>query len=93
MVIDIDPSPKNKFTEVVDTALAVKMVLDKAGIPAYCKTSGASGLHVYVPMKNKYDYNTVKDFAHIVASPRAGAIAGDHDTGTFAEQTGPEDLY
>jgi DNA primase len=25
MVIDIDPSDKNKFTEVVDTALAVKM--------------------------------------------------------------------
>jgi bifunctional non-homologous end joining protein LigD len=68
MVIDIDPSPKNKFTEVVDTALAVKMVLDKAGVPAYCKTSGASGLHVYVPLKNKYDYTTVKDFAHVVAS-------------------------
>ena len=68
MVIDIDPSDKNKFTEVVDTALAVKMVLDKAGVRSYCKTSGASGLHVYVPLKNKYDYVTVKDFAHIIAS-------------------------
>src|SRR6186997_643852 len=68
MVIDIDPSDKNKFTEVVDTALAVKMVLDKAGVSSYCKTSGASGLHVYVPLKNKYDYITVKDFAHIIAS-------------------------
>ena len=68
MVIDIDPSDKNKFTEVVDTALAVKMILDKGGITSYCKTSGASGLHVYVPLKNKYDYVTVKDFAHIIAS-------------------------
>jgi bifunctional non-homologous end joining protein LigD len=68
MVIDIDPSDKNKFTEVVDTALAVKMVLDKATIRSCCKTSGSSGLHVYVPLKNKYDYNTVKEFAHIVAS-------------------------
>ena len=68
MVIDIDPSDKNKFTEVVDTALAVKMVLDKAGVSSYCKTSGASGLHVYVPLKNKYDYVTVRDFAHIIAS-------------------------
>ncbi len=68
MVIDIDPSPKNKFTEVVDTANATKEILDKAGVPCYCKTSGASGLHVYVPMKNKYDYETVKNFAHIVAS-------------------------
>lgn len=68
MVIDIDPSKKNKFTEVVDAALATKMILDKAGMPGYCKTSGASGLHVYVPMNNRYDYTTVKDFAHIIAS-------------------------
>jgi len=68
MVIDIDPSDKNKFTEVVDTALAAKMVLDKAGVSSYCKTSGASGLHVYVPLKNKYDYETVRDFAHIISS-------------------------
>jgi bifunctional non-homologous end joining protein LigD len=68
MVIDIDPSPKNTFIEVVDVALMTKQVLDKAGLSSYCKTSGASGLHVYVPMKNKYDYTTVKDFAHIIAS-------------------------
>lgn len=68
MVIDIDPSDENNFTQVVDTALATKMILDKAGVKCYCKTSGASGLHVYVPFKNKYDYVTVKDFAHVVAS-------------------------
>jgi bifunctional non-homologous end joining protein LigD len=68
MVIDIDPSDNNTFTEVVDTALAVKMILDKAGIKSYCKTSGASGLHVYAPFNNKYDYVTVKDFAHIISS-------------------------
>jgi bifunctional non-homologous end joining protein LigD len=68
MVIDIDPSDNNTFTEVVDTALATKMILDKAGIKCYCKTSGASGLHVYVPFKNKYDYVTIKDFANIIAS-------------------------
>lgn len=68
MVIDIDPSDKNTFTEVVDTALTVKMILDKAGMRSYCKTSGSSGLHVYTPLKNKYDYVTVKDFALIIAS-------------------------
>jgi bifunctional non-homologous end joining protein LigD len=68
IVIDIDPSKKNSFPEVVDTALATKMILDKAGVKGYCKTSGASGLHVYISLKNKYDYTTVKDFAHIIAS-------------------------
>lgn len=68
MVIDIDPADGNTFEEVVDVAFATKMILDKAKLPAYCKTSGSSGLHIYLPMKNKYDYDTVKDFAHIVAS-------------------------
>lgn len=68
MVIDIDPSPRNSFSEVVDVALVTRKVLDKAGLTGYCKTSGASGLHVYLPLKNKYDYKTVKDFAQIIAS-------------------------
>lgn len=68
MVIDIDPSDKNTFSEVVDTALATKMILDKAGVKSYCKTSGSSGLHVYTPLRNKYDYDIVRNFANIIAS-------------------------
>jgi bifunctional non-homologous end joining protein LigD len=68
MVIDIDPSDHNSFQDVVDAALATKSILDRAGMKSYCKTSGSSGLHVYVPLKNRYEYETVKDFAMIVAS-------------------------
>ncbi len=68
MVIDIDPSDKNTFSEVVDTAFATKMILDKAGVKSYCKTSGSSGLHVYTPLRNKYDYDIVRNFANIIAS-------------------------
>lgn len=67
MVIDIDPSDKNTFEQVIQTALVVKAVLDKAGADSYCKTSGATGLHVYVPMGAKYTYEQVKDFGHLVA--------------------------
>ncbi|GAB3412959.1 DNA ligase D [Niabella aquatica] len=67
MIIDIDPSEKNTFEQVIDTALATKQVLDACGAPSYCKTSGASGLHVFVPMGNKYDYEQVKTFAHLTA--------------------------
>jgi len=68
IVIDLDPSDKNNFDEVVETALAVKTVLDKAGAACYCKTSGATGLHVYIPTGAKYTYDQIKDFGHIVAS-------------------------
>lgn len=68
MVIDIDPSPKNSFEEVIETALVVKSILDKAGADSYCKTSGATGLHIYVPLAAKYSYEQTKDFAHLVAN-------------------------
>ena len=67
MVIDIDPSDDNTFDEVIETAKVVKQILDKAKVECYCKTSGASGLHVYVPMGAKYSYEQVKDFANLVA--------------------------
>lgn len=68
MVIDIDPSPENSFQQVVETARAVKEITDKAGIDSYCKTSGATGLHVYIPFKNAYRYDLIKDFAQVVAA-------------------------
>ncbi|HEY9048009.1 MAG TPA: DNA ligase D [Ohtaekwangia sp.] len=68
LVMDIDPSDKNSFDEVIDAALAIKEVLDQAGASSFCKTSGASGLHVYVPLAARYTYDQARSFAEIVAS-------------------------
>jgi DNA ligase D len=68
IVIDIDPSDKNNFDEVIDVALALKEILDEAKLTGYCKTSGASGIHVYLPLNKKYKYEDARDFAHILAS-------------------------
>ena len=67
LVMDIDPSDKNTFVQVVDCALVIREILDKAGVANYCKTSGATGLHVYVPLAAKYDYETARQFAEIIA--------------------------
>ena len=66
LIIDIDPSDKNTFEHVIEAAIATKEVLDRAGAISFCKTSGASGLHVYVPTGKKYSYDQVKDFAFLV---------------------------
>jgi bifunctional non-homologous end joining protein LigD len=68
MIVDIDPGDKNTFNQVIEVANVVKEVLDKAGAESYCKTSGASGLHVFVPMGKKYTYEQVKNFCHLVCS-------------------------
>ncbi|WP_026718804.1 DNA ligase D [Flavobacterium antarcticum] len=66
VIIDIDPE-LDDFNKVVETALVVKDVMDEVNTPCFCKTSGASGLHVYIPLKAQYDYETVKIFANLIA--------------------------
>jgi bifunctional non-homologous end joining protein LigD len=68
LIIDIDPSKKNTFEQVIETALAFKKVLDKAGAKCFCKTSGATGLHIFLPMAKKYSYEQVKDFAALLCT-------------------------
>ncbi|NIJ55743.1 non-homologous end-joining DNA ligase [Dyadobacter arcticus] len=68
IVMDIDPSPKNTFDDVIEVALTIKDILDRIGIDGYCKTSGSRGLHVYIPFHKKYDYDAARSFAEILAS-------------------------
>lgn len=67
IVLDIDPSDKNTFDDVIDVALTIKDLLDEASAEGYCKTSGASGMHVYIPFNKKYTFDEAKDFAEILA--------------------------
>ncbi|MCW3072528.1 MAG: dependent ligase [Bacteroidetes bacterium] len=65
-VIDLDPEAIS-FKEVVKTALEVKKLMDELEADCYCKTSGASGLHVFIPLGAKYNYDIVKTFAELIA--------------------------
>jgi bifunctional non-homologous end joining protein LigD len=67
LVLDLDPSEKNTFGQVIDTARVIKEILDKAGAVSFPKTTGATGIHVYVPLGAKYTYEQAKDFAHMIA--------------------------
>lgn len=66
LVLDLDPSSKNTFDDVIETALQLNEVLKAIKIKGYCKTSGSTGIHIYIPMGAQYDFDQVKDFAHIL---------------------------
>lgn len=66
-IIDLDPD-KNPFEEVIEAALVTKNILDKMGVESYCKTSGSTGLHIYIPLGNKYSYEHSKEFARIIVT-------------------------
>jgi bifunctional non-homologous end joining protein LigD len=68
-VIDLDPD-QNTFDQVIEAALKVKEILDALELPSYPKTSGSTGLHIYIPLAAQYTYDESQDFArqlvHIV---------------------------
>ena len=66
-VIDLDPD-KNTFEQVIEAALEVKKVLDAIGVPSWCKTSGSTGMHIYIPLDAKYSYDQSQMFAKIIVS-------------------------
>ena len=66
MMLDLDPG-NISFIDVVNTALVIKELCDDIDIPCYCKTSGATGLHIYIPLGSLYDYEQAKTFAEILA--------------------------
>lgn len=65
-IIDIDPSKENTFEQVIETTLVVKSVLDQAEVEGFCKTSGASGMHIYLPMGGLYSYEEARDFIKLL---------------------------
>lgn len=81
IVFDLDPyiySGKEKkgdepeynmqgFKAAVEVAHQLKNVLKELRINSYAKTSGKSGLHIYVPVINRYPYEHTKKFAQIMA--------------------------
>jgi bifunctional non-homologous end joining protein LigD len=67
-IIDLDPTEKNTFEQVIQTARMTKEVLDGLGVTGYPKTSGSTGIHIYIPMGAKYSYDECQLFGKLVAT-------------------------
>jgi bifunctional non-homologous end joining protein LigD len=65
-IIDLDPSEVN-FAKVVRLAQTIGKILHGAGLRPLLKTSGATGMHVYVPLVRGYSYEQARMFCEIVA--------------------------
>lgn len=77
IALDLDPK-KAPWENVLQVALLVKAVCDEIGLRAFPKTSGSSGIHIYLPLKPTNEYDSVADFAKLLAgeiAQRKPAIA------------------
>jgi bifunctional non-homologous end joining protein LigD len=64
---DLDPGPGADFKKVREVALRVRDILDHLSMPAYAKTTGSRGIHVYVPIVRGPTQKEVWTFAKAVA--------------------------
>jgi bifunctional non-homologous end joining protein LigD len=79
-IIDLDPGTRASFAHVLQVARVVKDVLDELGLHAVPKTSGATGLHIVMPLGRQVPNEAARMLAELVArqvaerAPRVATI-------------------
>ncbi|GAC1408949.1 MAG: DNA ligase D [Gemmatimonadaceae bacterium] len=81
-IIDLDPGPRASFARVVQVARWAKEVIDGFGLNAAIKTSGSTGLHIYLPLPPR----TPNEAATLVAQMIATKVAATHPTEATIER-------
>ncbi len=67
MLFDLDPAEGLPFARVVEAALLVRDALEAVGLRGYPRTSGASGMHILVPLVPGLGFDAVRLFARVVS--------------------------
>jgi bifunctional non-homologous end joining protein LigD len=73
IAIDLDPKSA-PWENVLQVALTVKEVADDIGLQVFPKTSGSSGMHIYIPLKPANEYEQVAEFAKLLAGEVARRV-------------------
>lgn len=68
VALDLDPGDGTPFSRVLDVARWIRDELESLRVPAVPKTSGASGLHLYIPLPPHTSYESGLLFCQIVAT-------------------------
>jgi bifunctional non-homologous end joining protein LigD len=83
VALDLDPGDDTPFSRVLDVARWIRDELASLRVEAVPKTSGASGLHIYVPLRPGTSYESGMLFCQIVAT----VIASRHPRAATIERT------
>jgi bifunctional non-homologous end joining protein LigD len=75
-IIDLDPTEKNSFEQVIKTARTTRKILEALKMESYPKTSGSTGIHIYIPMGKKYTYDECQLFARLIATQVHNELKG-----------------
>lgn len=62
LIFDLDPMEPAVFSDSVNIAKYIKIILDELKLKAFPKISGATGIHIYLPLKSQYTYQQTSTF-------------------------------
>lgn len=91
--IDLDPMPQADFTAVRRVAYAAQEVLDELGITGFPKTSGGSGLHVYVRIRPEWAFGDVRRAALAFAREVERRVPNDATTTWWRKDRDPGAVF
>jgi DNA ligase D len=91
--IDLDPMPQCPFDRVRRAAEVTHEVLDELGAVGWPKTSGGSGLHVYVRIEPRWGFKDVRRGALAFAREVERRLPDDVTTTWWRKDRSPTDLF
>jgi len=77
VLFDLDPGEEVTFDQLLEVVLVVKAKLEELGLTGYPKTSGGTGMHIWLPLAPGYSYEDSRNFARLVyelALPEVGRL-------------------
>lgn len=85
MMFDLDPGEGVQWPAMQQAANLVRVLLQEIGLQAWLKTSGGKGLHVVVPLRKQYGWDTVKRFSQVIVQHLARTLPQ-----LFVAKSGPK---
>ena len=92
-IIDLDPGPRANFTRVVQVAAWAKEVIEGFGLHAAIKTSGSTGLHIYLPLPPRTPNEAATLVAQMIATKVAEAHPKEATIERFVKARGAATVY
>jgi DNA ligase D len=91
--IDLDPMPESSFANVRRVAHAAHEVLDELGITGWPKTSGGSGIHIYVRIDPRWSFGDVRRAALAFAREVERRVPADATTTWWRKDREPDKVF
>lgn len=74
MTFDLDPGEGVAWSLFQESAYLVREFLNQLGLTSFIKTSGGKGVHIVIPLKRLYGWDTVKDFSGAIVKHLAQTL-------------------